>query len=68
MSKKKHVADFPPDVIAAAFRESTQKAARDAVEAGRVVTGMEGGRIVRYGPGHQPLPVPTGEVDDAQAA
>lgn len=48
---KKHVADL----ILHAAELATQRAAGDAVKAGRVVTGWKDGKLVEYGPGALPL-------------
>ena len=55
---KKHVADLPLVVVLHAAKSATQRAAVDAVKAGRVVTGWKDGKLVEYGPGAFPL-VPT---------
>lgn len=65
---REYVVDLSLDVIAAAVKAATQQAAREAVKAGRVVTGMKDGRIVQYGAGHLPLPEVTEEVSDVRAA
>lgn len=46
---KKHVADLPIDAVTRAFQTATRDAAANAVAAGRVVVGMENGRLTEYG-------------------
>lgn len=52
---KKHVADLPIELILYAAKSATQRAAVDAVKAGRVVTGWKDEKLVEYGPGALPL-------------
>ncbi len=52
---KKHVANLPLDAIIGSAKRATQKAARDAVAAGRTVAGWKDGQVVEYGPGALPL-------------
>lgn len=52
---KKHVTDLPLELILHAAKLATQRAAADAVKAGRVVTGWKDGTLVEYGPGALPL-------------
>lgn len=59
---KKHVSDLPVEIILRAAQKATQQAAIDAVAAGRNVWGWEGGKIVKYGPGAQPLSKKNGEL------
>lgn len=55
MNAKPQLADLPLEMLTRLAREVTQKAARDAVAAGREVVGWKGGRIERFGPGARPL-------------
>lgn len=52
---KKHVADLPLELIVYAAKSATQRAAVDAVMAGRLVAGWKDGKLVEYGPGARPL-------------
>lgn len=52
---RKHVADLPLNIILRSAQSVTRKAAVDAVDAGRVVTGWKDGKLVEYGPGALPL-------------
>lgn len=52
---KMHVADLPLELILRAVQSATQRAAVDAVKAGRVVAGWKDGKFVEYGSGAHPL-------------
>lgn len=55
MNAKPHIADLPLEVLMRIARAATQRAACDAVAAGRQVAGWKGGRIEWFGPGARPL-------------
>lgn len=60
MKEKLPVADLPLGVVMHLARTATQKAARDAVASGRVVTGWKNSGLVSFGPGALPLsPIPS---------
>lgn len=52
---KPSTADLPLEALIRIAREATQRAARDAVAAGRSVAGWEQGRVVLFGPGKRTL-------------
>lgn len=52
---KKHVSELPVETILRAAQKATQRAAINAVKAGRHVYGWENGNLVKYGPGAKPL-------------
>lgn len=55
MNAKLYLADLPLEMVTGLAREATQKAARDAVAAGREVVGWKGGRTELFGLGGRPL-------------
>ena len=74
---EKHISELPLETILRIAKMATQSAAMSAVAAGRVVTGLENGKIVEYGPGALPLSPDVGDdspvsgeegAEDARAA
>ena len=55
MSMKKHVSNLPLDAVLRVAKFAGQDAARNAVNAGRVVAGWKAGRLVECGSGALPL-------------
>lgn len=58
MKPKPRVAALPLEAIIRIAHDVTQKAARDAVAAGRSVAGWKDGHIELFGPGARPLSSP----------
>lgn len=58
MKAKPCIADLPLEAIIHIARDATQRAARDAVAAGRTVAGWKDGHLELFGPGARPLSSP----------
>lgn len=55
MSRRRKILDFPLETVIRLAREATQEAAREALAAGRTVTGWRRGRLEEFGPGVRQL-------------
>lgn len=64
---ERHVADLPLETILGIAKKAGQKAAANAVSAGRVVAGWKDGKLVEYGPGALPLTPKTREEESLNA-
>lgn len=58
MKGKPRVADLPLETIMRIAGDATQRAARDAVAAGRRIAGWEDSHVELFGPGARPLSSP----------
>lgn len=58
MKPRPRLADLPLEAIIRIAHDAAQKAARDAVAAGRSVAGWKDGHIELFGPGARSLPSP----------